>query len=170
MSITFSQIKAQIAAVRRKYPDSRTVAIKVVGRWTDDPHQRDGDEQYLIRYCESPLAMRCALREGPENVTRVLLTNLEERDIGSDVLVRLKPDRIIVMNNWEIVKSLFQAKAVDPRLLQNAWLASMLTDLSTDGFPFVPGGFLDAETVWGILLRRYLKFDIDLPKLLIFVF
>ncbi len=165
MSITFSQIKAQIAAVRRKYPDSRTVAIKVAGRWTDDPHQRDGDEQYLIRFCESPLAMRCALREGPENVTRVLLTNLEERDIGSDVLVRLKPDRIIVMNNWEIVKSLFQAKAVDPRLLQNAWLASMLTDLSTDGFPFVPGGFLDAETVWGILLRRYLKFDIDHPDL-----
>jgi len=165
MSITFSQIKAQVAAVRRKYPDSRAVAIKVAGRWTDDPHQRDGEEQYLVRYCESPLAMRCALREGPVDVTRVLLTNLDERDVGADVLVRLKPDRIIILNNWEIVKSHFQAKAIDPRLSQYAWLASMLTDLSVGGFPVAPGGFLDAETVWGILLQRKLKFDGDRPDL-----
>ncbi len=165
MSITFSQIKAQVAAVRRKYADSRAIAIKVAGRWTDSALQKDGDEQYLIRYCESPLAMRCALREGSEDLTRVLLTNLDERDVGSDVLVRLKPDRILVMNNWEIVKSLFQAKAIDPRLSQHAWLASMLMDLSAAGFPVAPGGFLDAETVWGILLQGCLKFDGDRPDL-----
>ena len=165
MSITFSQIKAQVAAVRRKYPDSRAIAIKVAGRWTDDPLQKDGDEQYLIRYCESPLAMRCALREGSDDLTRVLLTNLDERDVGTDLLVRLRPDRLIVMNNWEIVKSLFQARAVDPRLAQNAWLASMLMDLSASGLPVVPGGFLDAETVWGILLQGTLKFEADHPDL-----
>ncbi len=165
MSITFSQIKAQVAAVRRKYPDSRAVAIKVAGRWTDDPHQQDGDEHYLVRYCESPLAMRCALREGSTDVTRVLLTNLDERDVGADVLVRLKPDRIIILNNWEVVKSLFQAKAIDPRLSNNAWLAAMLMDLSANGFPVAPGGFLDAETVWRILLQRQLKFHADRPDL-----
>ena len=165
MSITFSQIKAQVAAVRRKYTDSRAVAIKVAGRWTDEPHQKDGDEQYLIRYCESPLAMRCALREGPADVTRVLLTNLDERDIGADVLVRLKPDRVIVLNNWEIVKSLFQARMIDPRLSQNNWLASMLMDLSAGGFPVAAGGFLDAETVWDILLQRQLNFDVNRPDL-----
>lgn len=141
------------------------MAIKVAGRWTGDPTPRDGDEQYLIQFCESPLAMRCALREGQDDVTTVLLTNLDERDIGADVLVRLKPDRIIVMNNWEIVKSLFQARAIDPRLSQNAWLATLLMDLPARGFTPAPGGFLDAEFVWGILLQQLLQFDVSRPDL-----
>lgn len=164
---TFSQIKAQIAAIRKKIPQARTVAIRSKGRWTGETYRQEGDETYSIHQCDSPLAMRIALREGGGDITRVLLTDIDDREISDDILVRLKPRKLVPLDSWQIVKSLFQARTIDPRLTRHSWIAETLMGLiPPKGFPPVTSGFLDAETVWPILLRRMIGLDAGTPDLL----
>ena len=159
---TFGQIKAQVAAIRqhKNYANSKAIAIRSKGRWTGAVEQRDGNERFLIHQCDSPLAMRIALRSADENVTRVLITALDDHEIGDDILTRLKPRKLVSLESWQVVKSLFQARTVDPRLSQHSWIADTLMELiPPQGFAPVASGFLDAETVWPILLTHIIGFD-----------
>lgn len=165
-SPTFSQIKAQVAAIREKRPHARSIAIRTKGRWTGEPHLADDDATYAIHQCDSPLAMRIALREGGDDSTNVLITNLDERDVGEDILLRLTPRRFESLDGWQIVKTLFQAHAIDPRIGRQRWIAEMLMEImAPEGFPPTASGFLDAETVWPILLRRMVGLDVAMPDL-----
>ncbi len=166
-SPTYNQIKAQIAAIRKKIPNTRSVAIRAKTKWTGNTRQEDGGETYFIHQCDSPLAMRLALREGGDSVTTVLVTDLADHEIGEDIFVRLKPRKLVPLDSWQIVKSLFQARTIDPRITRHGWIAEMLMELiPTEGFPPVASGFLDAETVWTILLNRVIGLDADGPDLL----
>ena len=164
---TFNQVKAQIAAVRRKVDGARVIGINATGRWTGERVQRDGDETYMIDQCDSPLQMRIALRDDPGNVTKVLITELHESQLDDDILVRLTKRRLFVIDSWQIVKSLFDARTVDPRVTPNAWIADELLALSpTQGYAPAAGGFLDAERVWGVLLRDRLGLPTGRPDLI----
>lgn len=165
MTPTFSQIRAM---VRDKQP-TRPLGIHTAGRWTSHPIQTDGDQQYCIFQCDSPLAIRLALRETTEpNAKKVLVTNLEDRELGDDVLLRLHHRKLYPIDNWQIVRSLFQASAVDPRLTNAhmSWLADALLEIvPKDGYPPARGGFLDSETVWSWLLNQMLGLDAQMPDL-----
>src|SRR5262249_61644573 len=69
-----------------------------------------------------------------------------------------------------MVKEMFSAQAVDPRLRPHPWVADRLLELATaDGPPPAPGGYLDAEQVWPLLLGRLAGLEgkrPDLPLLL----
>jgi hypothetical protein len=165
---TFRQIKAQVAAIRRKLPDARVIGIRAPGRWTGERVKRDGDETYVIEQCDSPLALRIALRDdGGPTTTKVLITGLDEQALSDDILVRLAKRKLFPIDSWQIVKSLFQAHAIDPRLTRDRWIAENLMEfLPEGGYPAVSGGFLDAETVWPILLGRVVGLNHDRPDLL----
>ncbi|QDU41270.1 PglZ domain protein [Maioricimonas rarisocia] len=167
---TLSQIRAQVDAIRKKRSGAQTIGIRAAGRWTGDPRVEVGDEQYAIFQCDSPLAMREALLQPADHCTRVLISNVDDAQISDDILLRLTPRRFVPLDGWQIVQSLFQARAIDPRLTRYSWIADMLVDLNPPGgFPPVPSGFLDAETVWRILLQHRIGLDtrgIDLAALL----
>ncbi len=121
----------------------------------------------MIEQCDSPLALRIALREevGP-STTKVLITSLDEKQLSDDILVRLAKRQLFPIDSWQIVKSLFQAHAIDPRLTRHRFIADYLMDFNPDGgYPAVPGGFLAAETVWPILLERVIGLVNDRPDL-----
>jgi hypothetical protein len=40
---TFSQIKAQVTAIRQKVPQARAIGIRSPGRWTGHPQEQDGE-------------------------------------------------------------------------------------------------------------------------------
>ncbi len=164
---TFSQIKAQVAAIRQKVPQARVIGIRSRGRWTDSSPQRDSEQEYVIHQCDSPLSFRLALRQpAAENTTKVLVTPLEEKELGEDVLLRLAKRRLFQIDSWQIVRTLFDAQAVDPRLTRHAWLAETLLEYTpSQGYPPARGGFLDAETVWPLLLRRAFDLPGDTPDL-----
>lgn len=161
---TFSQIKAQVAAIRQKDADADVIGIRTQGRWTGDRLKQEGSEIYLIEQCDSPLAMRLALREGspvgidsPQEppAIKVLLTNLDDPDLSDDILLRLAGRKLHYIKSWQIVKTLFRANSVDPRLTQTRWIADFLMDwVPPEGYPAVSSGFLDAETVWSVLLNQ----------------
>lgn len=164
---TFTQIKAQVAAIRQKVPKARVIGIRASGRWTGERLKHDGEETYLVEQCDSPLAMRIALREDSGEAIKVLITELEDRDLGEDVLMRLARRRLIPIDRWQIVKSLLRATSIDPRIGRQNWIADLLMELvGAEQFPPAPGGFLDAERAWSILLERALGLAGDRPDLL----
>ena len=165
---TFSQIKAQVATIRRKVPDAHAIGIHAAGRWSGQPEYRDGDDKYLISQCDSPLAMRIALRSNTsDDTTTVIVTSLEDRDIEDDIRLRLARHRLHAINNWDIVKSLFQAHAIDPRVTHNSWMAEELIRLMpSEGFAPAGGGFLDADRVWSTLLRSHYGMATGRPDLI----
>ena len=163
--LTFGQIKAQVAAVRKRNSHERVIGIQAPGRWTGERHKQDGRDRYVIEQCDSPLAMRIALRDNAEGeAIKVLITRLDEKELGEDILLRLAKRRLFTIDNWQLVKARFQARTVDPRVSQQAWIADYL--LEADSVPPAPGGFLDAETVWAVLLERQLGLSGDRPDLL----
>jgi len=165
-SPTFGQLKAQAAAIHQKVPHARVFGIHASGRWTGDREKRDGERAYLIYQCDSPLAMRQALREVPDadDTTTILVTPLEDKELSEDILLRLAKRRVIPLDSWQTVRSLFQAQTVDPAIASQGWLASMLVDLlPPEGYPAAKGGFLDAETVWPLLLHYGLGLPAGTP-------
>ena len=156
-SPTFAQIKAQVAAIRKKLPGTKSIAIRCKTKWSGNSSYEDNGEVFQIHQCDSPLAMRLALRESGDEKTTVLVTDLDDHDISDDILVRLKPRKLIPLDSWQIVKALFQVRAVDPRVTRHGWMADVLMNLiPPNGYQPVATGFLDAETAWGIVLDHYL--------------
>lgn len=168
---SFSQIKAQVTAIRQKVSHAKVIGIRSLGRWTGEATVRDDENVYAIFQCDSPLAFRLALRQPTdEDATKVLITDLDENDLGDDVLLRLAKRRLFQIDPWRIVRSLFDAHAIDPRLTRHAWIAESLLELiPAEGYPPARGGFLDAETIWPLLLERAIGLradSFDLPSLL----
>ncbi|HKI20938.1 MAG TPA: BREX-2 system phosphatase PglZ, partial [Isosphaeraceae bacterium] len=143
------------------------IGIRAPGRWTGERIKRHSEETYVIDQCDSPLALRIALREeGGPTTTKVLITDLDDKELSDDILVRLAKRRLFPIDSWEIVKSLFQAHAIDPRLTGHRFIADDLMEFIPEGgYPAVAGGFLDAETVWPILLARAIGLGHDRPDL-----
>ena len=167
-ALTFGQIKAQVATVRKHNAHERVIGIRARGRWTGERCKPDGNESYIIEQCDSPLAMRIALRDNADSdVTKVLITSLEEKELGEDILLRLAKRRLFTIDSWQLLRAQFKARTIDPRVSQQAWIADYLLEVSpAEGFPPAPGGFLDAETVWAVLLERQLGLSSDRPDLL----
>jgi hypothetical protein len=168
---TFSQIRAQVASIRKRIPEAHTIGIHSPGRWTGESEMRDGDSLYIIEQCDSPLALRIALRrERPEAATRILLTSLDEADLAQDIRVRLAKRRLFHIDSWQVLQNMFQAHAVDPRLTRQPWMTECLLEFAAQGdCPAAAGGFLDLETVWAFLLDRGLGLGVarpDLPSVL----
>jgi hypothetical protein len=163
---SLSQIKAKVASVQQKLPKARIIGIHSPGRWTEESGSTD-DGEFSIYQCDSPLSFRMALRESiPDNATRVLITNLHDHDLGDDILLRLAKRRLLQIDPWQIVRSLFDAQAIDPRLTKHPWIAeSLLDSIPLGGFSPARGGFLDAETVWPLLLSGTVGLQGDSPDL-----
>jgi hypothetical protein len=158
-----------------KYPEARVIGIRAPGRWAGERVKRHGQETYIIKQCDSPLALRIALRRMQDQdqaedaglaATTVLITSLDDAELSDDIRLRLAKRRLIPIDSWQIVKSLFQAHAIDPRLSGRRWIADALMEFTPEGnYPAVAGGFLDAETVWPILLTRVIGLANDRPDL-----
>jgi len=153
---TFSQIRAQVAAIRRHAADARVFGIQTAGRWIGDRTRTAGSETYCIMQCDSPLAMRAALQEDtPDATAKILLTNLSNEQISYDIRVRVARRKFYPIQNWQILGELFQARQIDPSVTAQGWIAErLLESIPENGYPPVANAVLDAETVWRYLLEQ----------------
>ena len=149
---TIGVIQAQILAIRDKEPTAKVFGILASERWTGPTIQDTGSGRVAVYQCDSPLEMRLALQQNHDDVSAtVLITPLQETEVSDDIRVRLAKRKLHPLKSWEIVRSLFKAKHLDPRITPYLFLADMLLE-HMGVFPPVVGGVLDAETVWGVLL------------------
>lgn len=87
---------------------------------------------------------------------------------GDDDLMRLHRRKLYSVSSWQIVRSQFQASAVDPRLTRAhmSWLADALLAIApSNDYPSARGGSLDAEAVWSWLLDQTLGLTAQSPDL-----
>lgn len=149
-------IRAQIRAIRSKAPDYKVFGIFAPGRWTGPAIDGDGADQIAIYQCDSPLQMRLAMQSAPESASAtVLITPLDQGKVSDDILVRMALRKLHPINRWEIVRSLFKARLLDPRITCHGFLAEMLLEhAGSRDFQPVAGGLVDADTVWEMLLTE----------------
>jgi len=128
------------------------------GRWSGPLVDRTDEDSIAVYQCDSELEMRLALQQAPESASAVVLvTPVDEGKISADIMVRLALRKLHPLNSWEIVRSLFGAKQLDPRITQHVHLADTLLECTAGiDVPPVAAGFLDAETAWRILLSKKL--------------
>jgi hypothetical protein len=132
--------------------------------------QADGGVTYAISQCDSPLALRLALRNPPAaagaNTVRVVVTGLPDDDIAADMFARLHRGRLFEIDRWSLVQQLFSADSIDPRLVQHDWLADAVVEwLGSHRTPAAKSGFLDAETLWREFLAATIGLVADMPDL-----
>jgi hypothetical protein len=166
-----AQVRHYVAQVRHKVPGARLIGIRTRGGWAGpDRITVDGADLPVI-VGRSPLQVREALLGlGGDGHGAVLLTNLDERELGDDVVGRLARQRLHVIDSWQVVCELFGATTVDGRMSEQRWLADALLEvLPQNGPDPVRAGVLDYRSAWSALLRFDLDFDdevLDLRALL----
>lgn len=161
-------LRAQIRAIRDKVPNAKVFGIMSLTRWLGPEMHGTGSDQIAVFQCDSPLQMRLALQSIPDAASAaVLITPLDQSRISDDILVRLALRRLEPLKSWEIVRSLFKAKQLDPRVTRHHFLAEMLLEYaSSREIQPVAGGLLDADTVWSLLLEEKLKLPSARPDLI----
>jgi len=160
-------IRAQIGAIREKAPGARAFGIFSQGRWAGPSIDGEGENCIAVHQCDSPLQMRIALQETPKEATAtVLITPLDQSKISDDIVMRFAQRRLHSLNSWEIVRQLFRARHLDPRVTRHTFLADLLLEhAGTRSFPPAVGGLVDAETIWSILLTERLGLSGSYPDL-----
>lgn len=164
--LTLNQIRTQVSAIRQRVPEIRAVGLQVQERWQGRAtFILDGVEQVIVQ-TDSELAIREALTKIPPGQL-VLLTSISDRNLGEDVLARLARRKLFLISSKEILRELFKAKDIEPRLAGVRWMAEALAEARPpEGYPPVAGGRLDSETAWEMLLRHSLGFRSGKPDLL----
>ncbi|GKW48593.1 BREX-2 system phosphatase PglZ [Halomonas sp. NCCP-2165] len=163
----------QLQAILQRDPNADRVAL----RWLDPLQPEEqirqiGSQTVKLVWCPSELAMREALvthddpeKESPEKL--VILVNLDQSQLGKDVLARLwknEPQRI---SPWRTLEQLARVQSIDPRLTHHhRWMADALLN-SFDRFQghIVFGEVLDQETAWQALAWGYLDYTEAKPEL-----
>ena len=153
--LSLVQVRAQAEAVRKRFPNARAIGIRV-SRLDRPAALPDGGDLPLVA-CPSVLALRERLIDlSAEGPPVVLVTDVANDDLGTDLRGRLAGRRLYSIDLWQLVKDRFRARYVDPRLVeQYDWAAAALLGAEpAGGYPPAPSGFLDAETAWRHLFQR----------------
>lgn len=147
-----SVVRAQVEAIWEKAwrEDPHVFGIRAEGGWSGAPMLEVRGERLQVAACRSPLEVRerlARLDGGDDRL--ILITSLQDADLGEDVLARLARRRLFAVDAWEGAARLFQASGIDPRLRRDAWMANALIEAAPPaGYPAVPAGVLDRDTAW----------------------
>ena len=138
------------------------VAFRTPGPCEISRELRVNGGRWQARWCPSVLAVREQLCAPATEEGLVLLTPVDERQLGQDALARLHGRRVHRPDLWRAVAGLFRAHGqspVDPRLRAHRELAeALVAHAPADGYPPVSGGTLDLDTAWRALLRQALEY------------
>ena len=110
--------------------------------------------------------IREALLEAEEKKDRIiLLTKLQQGDLGHDVVARLARSRLFPFNHVASLCSLFKAKELDRSICDPGIAHALLEYSPRDGYPPVSAGVLDAGTVWSAVCRHVFEMGDREPDL-----
>jgi hypothetical protein len=146
--------------------------IRAEPTW-DGPERLPLDRGRTVRIATavSPLAVLEAVtgHQESQQTDEVLavLTDAEEAELGSGLLARVYQNRVYPIEPWSVVRQLFGAREIDPRLTAEGWAAEALIDAAGQGeWPKVPGAVLSRDTALARLATTRLstsahRLDVD---------
>ena len=155
LSPNIGQIAAQVNVILMHDEDAAVVGIRAQtpGHWPDSLTVKD--KEFALAWCPSPIAIREKLLERETTGKGVvILTPMDDQNLGADVLARFARGRVFAVDSWDMLRNVFQAREIDARLTRWPWLAeALLENLPIEGYPPVPGGFLDMDSAWAQALK-----------------
>jgi len=163
LSPTIGQISAQVDAVLKHDASAAVIGIRaqLPGQWPKQLTVKD--RAFSLAWCPSPIVVRERLLQSEaEGSGMVILTPMDDQSLGADVLARLSRGRVFAVDAWDMLRNVFQAREIDSRLARWPWLAeALLENLPAEGYPPVPGGFLDVDTAWAQILKVILNLSCE---------
>ena len=144
------------------------VAVGAEPRWTGEAVLASEIGPVRVVPCVSPLAVRAALvdhgREAEE--TLVVLTDVDERSLGEEVLGRIWEGRVHQPTSWLALQQLTKADRLDPKLADQRWLVELLVNVApVRGYAPPPGGVLTLDVAWQRAYRHALGLPVEQPRL-----
>ena len=161
MSLTPEQLTLQVKQLCERRPDTRVVGIHAP-HWRGGASISTGHAAFRVSWCESALAVSEQLAALGDGERLVVLTPLDETELGADVLARLARRRLIHPDRWQMVADAYGVVEVDPRLPVESWMADALL-AATPVRRTLPAKVLDAGAAWRQVLGHALGLDDGSP-------
>lgn len=152
------QLLAQVRQWRQRprWDGERVFAIRTDLDY-QGPAELDLDGLPLgVAECRSDLEAREKLRTLADSAERglILLVRARHDTIGEDVRCHFAGNQLLSLDPREVLKELFQATSMDPRIVsQPPLLEALLHRGAEGGCRLAPSGTLDLDFAWSVLLN-----------------
>ena len=142
------------------------VGLHVTTSWVGPSEvEFDFGKAQVVR-ADTVFRVREALRDAERDKGRViLLTKLQQTDLGHDVVARLARSRLFAIDHWASLCALFKAKELDRSICDPAIAQALIEYAPPDGYPPVSAGILDGGTVWRAISRHVFDMGESEPDL-----
>lgn len=154
-----TKLKAQVRKWRQRsgWEAERLFAVSTDLEYQGDREIEVGDLVLSVVECRSDLEAREQMLTHGSGGERgmVMLVRANHDAIGEDVRCYLAGRQLLSLDPREVLRDVFKATAVDARISANSVLLEALIDKGGElGMRPAPGGMLDLDFAWGILLGR----------------
>ena len=149
------QLRSIVEEKWQRDEDAVAVGLHVNAPWLGPGEvEFDFGKAQVVR-ADTVFQVREALREAERNKGRIiLLTRLQQTDLGHDVVARLARCRLFAIDHWATLCALFKAKELDRSICDPAIAQALIEYAPADGYPPVSAGILDGGTVWRAINRH----------------
>ncbi len=166
VSATEPVIRARLKKARAKKYANGVLGLRAKPVYDGDNFDYEGTP-VTVSPCPSVLAIWEAIDQRDPSGWTVVLTNVDDEDLGDTVLAHLLDGRLITPDPWDALRSNFSATTIEPALYRTsndrAIANGLLATLSADAYIPAPGGVLTRDHAMAALARDTLGIvkDID---------
>jgi len=153
-------IRARLNRARAKRYRTGVLGLRAKPSWNGDSFDHDGTPVTVIG-CPSVLALWEAIEGRDPDQWTVVLTDVDDDDLGDTVLAHLLDGRLITPDPWDALRSNFSADTIEPALYRctddRAVANGLLAALPPDSYTPAPGGVLTQDHAMATLARTVLR-------------
>ncbi|MFO7905680.1 MAG: BREX-2 system phosphatase PglZ [Planctomycetota bacterium] len=153
--LSSQQLRSMVEDKWQRDLDAVAVGLHITPSWHSPSEVEFEFGKAEVVRADTVFEIREALRSAEKNSDRiVLLTGLQQADLGHDVVGRLARSRLFTVDHWATLCTLFKAKQLDRSICEPAIARALIEYAPPDGYPPVSAGVLDAGTVWRAICRH----------------
>jgi hypothetical protein len=165
-TMTAQQLRSLVEDKWQRDQDALVVGLHIANSWQGPSEVEFSFGKAQVVRADTVFQVREALLSAERNKDRlILLTKLQQGDLGNDVVARMARSRLFHIDHWASLCSLFKAKELDRSICDPAIAQALLDAAPPDGYPPVSAGILDAGTVWRAICRHVLEMGESEPDL-----
>lgn len=153
-------IRARLKKARTKRYRGGVLGLRAKPVWDGDGFDYDGTPVTVVP-CPSVLAIWEAIESRDDSQWTVVLTSIEDDELGDTVLAHLVDGRLITPDPWDALRSNFSASTIEPALYRSsndrALANGLLGLLSSRGYSPAPAGVLTQDHAMSAVARDVLQ-------------
>ena len=155
------ELRSQVDSILKGKP-AKVLALRSRANWSGGELVCSG-QTFEVHQIRSVLEFHDRLLDAEDrNVSIVCLTELDQSELGLDLLSRLYRRRLHSVDPWTAVRNRFQAQEVEAKLIPLNHLAKTLIDFEpAAGYSKVKGRVLTADKVWSCVFAYALGMPPD---------